>query len=98
MDVCLRCRYAYLSISLVTAAPSVLLLFSCSIHPSIDIDGMRLLFHRQSTCKHHELVYLASNNVNNWKAPRIAAAEQRYSPVSISIRHEKNVRDLQTRG
>jgi len=42
-------------------------------------------------------VYLVSNNVNNWLAPRIAAPEQRYSPVSISIRKEKNVRDLQTR-
>ena len=42
-------------------------------------------------------MYLASNNVNNWLAPRIDASEQRYSPVSISIRNEKNVRDLQTR-
>jgi len=30
--------------------------------------------------------------------PRIDAPEQRYSPVSISIRKEKNVRGLQTRG
>jgi len=43
-------------------------------------------------------MYLASNNVTNWQAPRIDAPEQRYPPVSISIRKEKNVRGLKTRG
>ena len=94
--------HVFLSRTLVSAAPSVLLLLYCSIHHGLDIDddidGVRILFHRQSTCKDHELVHLASNNVNNWLAPRIDASEQRYSPVSISIRKEKNVRDLQTRG
>ena len=41
---------------------------------------------------------LTTSTTGRRTRPRIDASEQRYSPVSISIRKEKNVRDLQTRG
>jgi len=66
-------------------------------------DGVSILFHRQSTCKDHELMSsciwrVTTSTTGSRTRPRIDAPEQRYSPVSISIRSEKNVRDLQTRG
>ena len=68
----LRRRYTYFSLALTVLQHPVLQLFSCSIHHDIDIDddidGVRILSHHQSTCKDHELMHLASNNVNNWQA------------------------------